>query len=51
MTDEQAREVLRELPDKIIGVIMPMSIEFDYKEAINVAISALDERIDRAKQN
>ena len=47
MTDAQAKEILQELPDKIIGIIMPMYIEFDYKEAINVAISALEERIGR----
>lgn len=43
MTNKEAIEILKSLPDKIIGIIMPMYEEYDYKEALDLAIKALEE--------
>lgn len=44
MTNKEAIEILKELPDRIVSMIMPLDIQFDYKEAIDIAIKALDEK-------
>ena len=41
MTNEQAIEILQNLPDAIIAIIEPFDIHYDYKEALRVAIQAL----------
>lgn len=41
MTNKEAIEILKELPDRIVSVLMPLDINFDYKEAIDLAIKAL----------
>jgi len=41
MTNKEAIEILKELPDRIVSVLMPLDINFDYKEALNLAIKAL----------
>lgn len=43
MTNKDAIEILKELPDRIVSVLMPLDIDFDYKEALNLAIKALEE--------
>lgn len=42
MTNKEAIEILKELPDRIVSVLMPLDIDFDYKEALNLAIKALE---------
>ena len=43
MTREEAIEILSELPDRIIAIQLPFDINYDYKEALIMAISALSE--------
>lgn len=42
MTNKEAIEILKELPDRIVSVLMPLDIDFDYKEALDLAIKALE---------
>lgn len=42
MTNKEAIEILEELPDRIVSVLMPLDIDFDYKEALNLAIKTLE---------
>lgn len=42
MTNKDAIEILKELPDRIVSVLMPLDIDFDYKEALDLAIKALE---------
>ncbi len=44
MTNKEAIEILKELPDRIAVMLMPLDIDFDYKEALNLAIKTLEER-------
>lgn len=41
MTNKEAIKILEELPDRIVSMLMPLDIDFDYKEALNLAIKAL----------
>lgn len=43
MTNKAAIAILKELPDRIVSVLMPLDIDFDYKEAIDLAIKALEQ--------
>ena len=42
MTNKEAIKILEELPDRIVSVLMPLDIDFDYKEALDLAIKALE---------
>ena len=44
MNNEQAIKILKELPDAIAVLIHPADIDWDYKEALNLAIKALEEK-------
>ena len=44
MNNEQAIKILKELPDAIAVLIHPEDIDWDYKEALNLAIKALEEK-------
>lgn len=41
MTSKEAIVILEELPDRIVSMLMPLDIDFDYKEALAIAIKAL----------
>ena len=45
MTDKEAKEVLKELPDRILGVIIPSDKPYDYKLSIKLAIEAIENEI------
>lgn len=45
MTNKEAIAILEELPDRIVSMLMPLDIDFDYKEALNLAIKSL-KRVD-----
>lgn len=50
MNVEQAIEILKELPDRIIGVIIPSDKPYDYKEALDLAIKELEQNKSRGKE-
>lgn len=50
MTNKEAVAILKELPDRIVSMLMPLDMDFDYKEALECAIRAL-EQIDLIKFN
>ena len=41
MTREEAVKILSELPDRIMAIQLPFDINYDYKEVLTMAISAL----------
>lgn len=43
MTREEAIKILKELPNSILGVILPFDIDFDYTQALDMAIKALEQ--------
>lgn len=43
MTREEAIKILKELPNSILGVILPFDIDFDYTQALEMAINALEQ--------
>lgn len=43
MDKKEAVEILKELPDRIVGVIMPSDKFYDYAGALNFAIKQLEE--------
>lgn len=43
MTNKEAIEILEELPDRIVSMLMPLDIDFDYKQALTLAIKALED--------
>ena len=45
MTNKEAIKILEELPDRIVSVLMPLDIDFDYKEALDLAIKALEQQL------
>lgn len=42
MINKEAIEILKELPDRVVSILMPLDIDFDYKEAIDLAIKGLE---------
>ena len=43
MTKEEAIKILKALPESIISIVLPFDIEFDYKQALEMAIKALEQ--------
>ena len=41
MNNKEAIELLKDLPDRIVSMILPSDKPFDYKQALNLAIKAL----------
>lgn len=44
MTREEAIKILKELPNSILGVILPFDIDFDYTQALDMAIKSLEQK-------
>lgn len=45
MTRKEAIKILSELPDRILTMLLPFNINYDYKGALAMAISALAEEL------
>ena len=44
MTREEAIKILKELPNSILGVVLPFDTDFDYIQALDIAIRVLEQQ-------